>query len=234
MKCFFKKNEATDNGQDNSKEVLKKEFLADMSYRIRNPLNSICGIVEIAEKNIRNQCDKDQLIGYMEILRESVNELQEIVDEGFDRYEAKSINGAITEKDAKGIDDYSILKNLRILLVEDNTVNQVIVKELLEDQGAIISVCSDGESAVTKFRESITGTYDIIFMDIKMPGMDGYAATDEIRRTNHPQAKTIPIIAMTAEVFPESIQMALKAGMNAHIGKPISLARVVAAIKSVK
>ena len=74
------------------------------------------------------------------------------------------------------------------------------------------------------------GKYSIIFMDIKMPEMDGYEATELIRNSNHQQAKSIPIIAMTAETFAEDIKNALRSGMNAHVAKPVNIDKLVAAI----
>ena len=94
-------------------------------------------------------------------------------------------------------------------------------------------VCDSGKEAVDMFKESITGKFDVILMDINMPGMDGYEATDAIRASEHPQAKTIPIIAMTAEALPDDIQTALKAGMNGHISKPINADKIISAIKRV-
>ncbi|MEG2381429.1 MAG: response regulator, partial [Oscillospiraceae bacterium] len=81
----------------------------------------------------------------------------------------------------------------------------------------------NGEEALEKFEISKPGTYSAIIMDIQMPIMDGYEATKKIRRSDHTQAKTIPIIAMTANVFAEDVQKALTSGMNAHISKPISI-----------
>ena len=102
---------------------------------------------------------------------------------------------------------------------------------MLESRGAIVTVCDNGGEAVDLFTRSITGTYDMILMDINMPGMDGYEATDSIRSSSHPQAGSIPIIAMTAEALPDDIQRAMTAGMNGHISKPINVDKIVAAVK---
>lgn len=219
------------NSKDKVEENIndKKQFVSDMSYKIRNPLNAIYGISEIVTRNIREDANKEQILMYMEILNDAANELQKVVDECFAEFEnpiVKKEELPVTE------DDYSILKNLRVMVVEDSSVSQMVVKELLEGYGARITLCDDGQEAVNLFDNSIAGSFDVILMDIKMPIMDGYEATDKIRKSKHPQASTIPIIAMTAEAFAEDIQLALKSGMNTHVAKPVSLEKLVSAIKS--
>lgn len=222
--------EAKDNTNDEVDS--KKEFLSDMSYKIRNPLNAIYGISEIVTRNIREDANKEQILMYMEILNDSAKELQKVVEECFAEYEKPSEQLLKQEEIVVTEEDYSMLNNLRVMVVEDSSVSQMVVKELLEEYGARITLCNDGQEAVNIFNNSIAGSYDVILMDIKMPIMDGYEATDRIRKSNHPQASSIPIIAMTAEAFAEDIQSALKAGMNAHVAKPISLDKLIAAIKS--
>jgi CheY-like chemotaxis protein len=105
---------------------------------------------------------------------------------------------------------------------------------MLESMGAIVTLCDGGSEAVKLFRNSITGTYDVIFMDINMPGMDGYEAAGAIRASDHPQAKSVPIIAMTADAFSENVAECLAAGMNGHIAKPIDMKLVMKEIKQIK
>lgn len=109
------------------------------------------------------------------------------------------------------------------LLAEDNALNQEIAVELLKMTGAEVDCAADGQEAVEKFEASPAGFYDLIFMDVQMPIMDGYAATKKIRAGGHPDAKTIPIVAMTANTFIEDIDAAYAAGMNGHIAKPIDV-----------
>ncbi|MCR5830783.1 MAG: response regulator [Lachnospiraceae bacterium] len=209
----------------------EKKFVSELSYNVRNPLNTICGLTEITRKNIINGCDKETLLSYVDILGDAATELQQTIDHFFECFE--SGNYSMIQKDPEENLDSSILNNLRIMLVEDSSVSQLIAKEMLESKGAIVTMCDDGKEAVELFEKSITGTYDVILMDINMPGMDGYEATDAIRSGEHPQAKKVPIIAMTAEALPDDIQMALKVGMNAHISKPINVEKIVSAIKRV-
>jgi len=109
----------------------------------------------------------------------------------------------------------------RILLADDNELNQEIAVELLENVGAIVDTVANGRDAVNRFVKSEPDTYEVILMDVQMPIMDGYEATAQIRHSNHPQSTTIPILAMTANAFTEDVSAALAAGMNAHIAKPI-------------
>ena len=118
-----------------------------------------------------------------------------------------------------------------ILLAEDIEINREIVMTLLEPTLLGIECAVTGKEAVHKFRKE-PEKYSMIFMDIHMPEMDGYEATQAIRALDAPNAKTIPIIAMTASVFQEDIEKCLKAGMNGHIGKPIDLEAILEKLKT--
>ena len=115
------------------------------------------------------------------------------------------------------------LDGRRFLVAEDNAINSEILCELLQMYGGQCVVKTDGMQAVRAFAEAGSGTYDAVLMDIQMPVMNGYEATRAIRALERPDAKTIPIIAMTANAFTEDIQAALEAGMNEHVAKPIDL-----------
>jgi len=114
----------------------------------------------------------------------------------------------------------------RILLAEDIDINREIVQTLLEPTHVEIDCVADGSDAVRLFRES-PDDYDLILMDIQMPKMDGYEATQAIRALGSEKAETIPIIAMTAHVFREDIDRCLAAGMNAHVGKPLDIRELI-------
>lgn len=112
-------------------------------------------------------------------------------------------------------------KNMRALLCEDNEINQMIACRILEQLGFEVEIAGDGAEAVDTFISSAPGDYDVIYMDIQMPEMNGYEATVAIRASGHPQARSVPIIAMTANVYAEDVEKSRASGMNAHIGKPL-------------
>lgn len=109
----------------------------------------------------------------------------------------------------------------RILLVEDNEINMEIARTLLEFRNASVDVACNGQQAVEMFRSSPPNHYDAVLMDVRMPVMDGIAATQSIRGLNRADAATVPILAMTANAFAEDIEQSRKAGMNEHLAKPI-------------
>ncbi|MBN2947613.1 MAG: response regulator [Blautia sp.] len=128
----------------------------------------------------------------------------------------------------------NILQGMRFLCAEDNELNAEILTELLKIEGAECTICENGEEILKAFEQSAPGDYDMILMDVQMPVMNGYEATKAIRRSSHELAKTIPIIAMTANAFSEDIQHSLAAGMNAHISKPVDMKMLEKTIRSIK
>ncbi len=115
------------------------------------------------------------------------------------------------------------LKGMKTLLVEDIELNLEIAQSILEEEGAIVTPAMNGQEAVDAFAGNPAGTFDIIIMDIMMPVMDGITATKTIRALDRPDAKTIPIVAMTANAYEEDIRNTQAAGMNAHLSKPIDV-----------
>ena len=136
---------------------------------------------------------------------------------------AKQLPGLDTDEQP----DYS---GKKIMLAEDIEINREIVVTVLEPLGLEILEAGDGQQAYNLFNAN-SDSIDLIFMDIHMPGIDGYEATKLIRASKHPKAKNIPIIAMTANVFKEDIERCLAAGMNGHIGKPLNFNAVMAVLK---
>ena len=128
----------------------------------------------------------------------------------------------------------NVLKGMRFLCAEDNELNAEILMELLKIEGAECTICENGKRVLEAFEQSAPGDYDMILMDVQMPVMNGYEATKAIRRSSHELAKTIPIIAMTANAFSEDIQHSLAAGMNAHVSKPIEMKVLEKTIRSIK
>ena len=125
------------------------------------------------------------------------------------------------------------IKGKRILLVEDNELNAEIAKTVLEDVGALITRAENGQQALELFKEKPAGTFDVILMDLMMPVMDGYTATRKIRELERSDAKTVPIIAMTANAFQEDAEKCIAVGMNAHLAKPLDIEKMKKTIKSI-
>ncbi len=131
-------------------------------------------------------------------------------------------------------DDYSDLAGMNILIAEDNDINWEIISTMLEMFGITSERAENGRICTEKMAEAAEGRYDLIFMDIQMPEMNGLDATRHIRRMENKWAASIPIIAMTADAFSENVAECMKAGMNGHIAKPIDLKIVIKEIRRIK
>ena len=138
-------------------------------------------------------------------------------------------NKANTEEEENNSDDFS---GVKILVAEDNEINAEIITELLDSIGIKCVIAEDGLEALRVFTEESPDEFDMIFMDIQMPIMDGYESARRIRASNNTRAKSIPIIAMTANAFEDDVKASMASGMNAHISKPIDFERLKSIIKS--
>jgi signal transduction histidine kinase/CheY-like chemotaxis protein len=191
--------------------------------------------VEVARK-IREQYDKETTViiltsfNWDEILEEAIHSgvdsflakpllASNVLDE-FERIARK--NNMTLFKEKKRAE----LKGRRILMAEDVFINAEIMKQLITIREAEIDHAENGRIALEMFEESPVGHYDVILMDVRMPEMDGLEATEAIRKLNRPDAKTIPIIAMTANAFDEDVQRSLQVGMDAHLTKPVESERL--------
>ncbi|MBR2256085.1 MAG: response regulator, partial [Blautia sp.] len=191
--------------------------------------------VEVARK-IREQYDKETTViiltsfNWDEILEEAIHSgvdsflakplfASNVLDE-FERIARKNNMSLFREKER------AELKGRRILMAEDVFINAEIMKQLITIREAEIDHAENGRIALEMFEESPVGHYDVILMDVRMPEMDGLEATEAIRKLNRPDAKTIPIIAMTANAFDEDVQRSLQVGMDAHLTKPVESERL--------
>ena len=145
------------------------------------------------------------------------------VDLSFDMASKEEVYGS---RNAIKTSAIHTIKGKRILIAEDNELNAEIAKTVLEDAGALVTRVEDGQQAVELFKEKPAGTFDAILMDLMMPVMDGYTATKKIRSSERSDAKTIPIIAMTANAFQEDAEKCIAVGMNAHLAKPLDIEKV--------
>ena len=135
---------------------------------------------------------------------------------------AKLREESVEEEQPAAEEEFS-LEGLNILAAEDNPINAEILEELLDIEGATCEIAENGQIALEMFEKSAPGTYNMIFMDVQMPVMNGHESAKAIRASAHPEAKTIPIIAMTANAFDDDKKMAHDAGMDAHVAKPIDM-----------
>ena len=126
-----------------------------------------------------------------------------------------------------------VVRDKHVLVVDDIEVNRIILIKILSSLGAVCDSANNGQEAVDKFEASQPGDYDLVLMDVQMPVMDGYTATRTIRGSGHPSAKSVPIIAMTANAFVDDVRDAIESGMNAHIAKPVQIDNLKATIQQV-
>jgi signal transduction histidine kinase len=130
------------------------------------------------------------------------------------------------EKSSDNNEKRNVLQGKHVLLAEDNDLNAEIAEFILEDMGLVVDRVEDGIRCVARMEQKPAGTYDLILMDIQMPNMDGYRATEMIRRLSDKNKANIPIIAMTANAFEEDRKKALEKGMNGHIAKPVDIEKM--------
>ena len=133
----------------------------------------------------------------------------------------------------EGEENDDVVRDRHILVVDDIEVNRMILETILETLGAECDSACNGQEAVEMFEKSGPGEYDLILMDVQMPVLNGYGATRAIRASGHPSAKSVPIIAMTANAFAEDVRNAIESGMDAHISKPVQVDNMKATIRQV-
>ncbi|MDR2351704.1 MAG: response regulator, partial [Deltaproteobacteria bacterium] len=136
----------------------------------------------------------------------------------------------ILKEELEHVDPTGRFVGKNLLLVDDVDLNRKIARAMLKVTGINVEEAEDGVVALKKFEESSPNAYDIILMDVQMPNMDGYQASTAIRSLSREDAQKVPIIALTANAFKEDIDRALKAGMNAHIAKPVKQDKIVEVI----
>ena len=149
----------------------------------------------------------------------------------------ETLMAAIGQKQA-GTEDHILpaagadFKGRCILLVEDNELNREIAEELLNEYGFLVDTAENGAEAVEKVKNSTPGEYDLVLMDVQMPVMNGYEATEQIRALDDPALAGITILAMTANAFDEDKKKALNCGMNGFLSKPIVIDELIATLQN--
>ena len=213
-------SEIADNGMGMSKEYLPTLF--DAFTRERNTtVGKISGTglgMAIVKKLV------DMQGGTIEVESELGKGSRFIVT--FEHPIADEAHYKQEEQEAKSAQGAELLKGKRILLAEDNDLNAEIALFILRNMGLEVERVEDGAKCVSMLEQQPAGTYDLIFMDVQMPKMDGYTATQAIRALDDKEKAAIPIVAMTANAFAEDRERALAAGMNGHIAKPIDVKKL--------
>ena len=187
------------------------ELIDKISYEIRSSLNVISGYISLAKMNIDNG---EKVEDCLDKAEEATAGLLAVLSEilGTSKGTSPTPSGP-----------------LRILVVDDNAVNRIIARKLLEDKGYLIDEEENGIDAINRIME--TDPYDIILMDVHMPGIDGYETTRRIRNMDDRTRANVPIIAVSGDVYEEDVERSRRAGMNAHIPKPIAIDNLLSVIK---
>ena len=234
-----------DNGIGMSKEYIQKIF-EPFSRETNSILNSQQGtglgmtivrnLVDLMGGTISVKSDRGNgstFIVDLEFINVGENNTTNLNDIKDNKLEDYLESNVVTENDIKNIDEEEDdkeenieLSDMRFLIAEDNEINAEIIKELLAIENIECDLAVNGQEAVEMFENSSEGYYQVILMDIQMPIMLGTEAASAIRESNHPQAKTIKIIAMTANAFAEDIERSLQSGMDAHLSKPVDIETV--------
>ncbi len=166
----------------------------------------------------------EQMGGSLEVTSELGRGTRFIITVPFDVADEAAVRPLPQPSTAQALD------GVHVLLVEDNELNREIAETVLNDRGARVTSAVNGAEAVEVFEGSAPGEFDVILMDVMMPVLNGYDATKRIRELSRPDAREVPIIAMTANAFAEDVQRALESGMNAHIAKPLDMRSLVSTI----
>ena len=207
----------------------KDKIMEDLSYNVRTPLNIIVGMTDMAKQDIE---DTDKVRKCLDKISESSWQMLQIMNRILQIGEYESKNYLDADEMISHCEDGRLYRdadgmlmlnarNRNILVVEDNDINVEIIENILQRTYAKVTCVKTAEEAIKFIEMSGEFEYDLILMDIQLPGMDGYSAARNIRSMDRADAIKLPILAMTADALTQDVDKALRCGMNAHIAKPI-------------
>ena len=218
---FFTNFEITDTGVGMSSEYLDKIFKPFVQEN-----------AQVAKKYGGSGLGMAITQNLVKMMQGSI-EVRSVLGKGSSFYVSIPLRGVETpveDGEASAGEEHSF-EGVRLLLVEDNEMNREISETILSQHGFAIDTAEDGQVAVDKFTAAPAGTYQAILMDVQMPVLDGYGATQAIRRSTHPEAGSIPIIAVTADVFTDDVARVMACGMNDYLSKPIDFNKLIIKLK---
>ena len=234
----------TDNYAETKKWGITAPFITMQLARVtRRDFDGKINVVTTVDQTVSNSIEDAMAPGAEKLMCSTRQEMMEAVRKGKITFESEKGVGttfvirvpfkidpdADKREEQKEVSEKSI-KGLHILLAEDNELNMEIAEFMLQNEGADVTKAWNGQEAVELFRKSEPGEFDVILMDIMMPVMNGYEAAKTIRSLNREDAKTIPIIAMTANAFTEDRIKAKEAGMDEHVAKPVDMELLIKVI----
>lgn len=216
--------------QGQQQAVDKSAFLPGLGQDFRTSMNAIMGMTNIASSHLDDKRKvEDSLKKITDSSNAIMNMVREFYGEAFENREFDHFDmGTSILEGAYTIRDYS---DKRVMLVEDNELNREIACEFLQETGVSIEEAETGKAALELFENTPEGYFDLIFMDISMPVMDGYEATIAIRSLKREDAKKVPIVALTANALAEDVAAAKSAGMNEHISKPVDIDKLQSSLE---
>ena len=203
----------------------KTDLFLSISHELRTPMNAVLGYTEMAQRHLEDKELVDDCLDKAHVAESQIVELiNKLMDVG--SLGAEGAPDASVEQKAEKIDpndiNVAVLAGKRVLVVDDNALNREIACEVLKEYDMITEPAECGEDAVAMFSGNATGYYDFILMDIQMPGIDGYEATRRIRAEEKGDGH-IPVIALTANIYPGDLDCEKESGMDAHIAKPVDI-----------
>lgn len=204
-----------------SKYAMQYEFLEKISREIRIPINTIVGLIALISQAKGQPGEAEKIESYLAQLDQSAHYLIFLINDMFETTQLKN-GGMLAAFDEEKKENYNF-EGRKILLAEDNELNADIVAELLKNKKAEVEIAYDGQAALDIFLADSDAQFDAVLMDIRMPVLDGLEATKRIRSSNHKKAKTIPVIALSANAFKNDIDEAFTIGMDAYTPKPVDI-----------